>query len=438
MSKNSYLPSNIKIEYIPPEQLRPHPNNARTHSKRQIEQIADSIRRFGFIGTVLADSNNSIIAGHGRVAAALTLGIKNIPVICIDHLSEAEKRAYIIADNRLAEEAGWNNDLLAIEFAAIIEMDPGLDLEITGFETAEIDIIMGDAGPQEDPADELPEESDGPPVVRKDDLWKLGIHRLYCGDSLQPESYSVLMDGEKAQVVFCDAPYNVRVAGHVCGKGTVKHNEFAMASGEMSGEEFTGFLTTTFGHLIDWSEDGSIHFQCMDWRHIGEIIEAGAQAGYDLKNLCVWVKDNGGMGSFYRSRHELIFIFKNGQAPHINNIQLGKHGRYRTNVWEYPGVNTLKAGRMDELSMHPTVKPVAMVADALLDCSRRNDIVLDPFGGSGTTLIAAEKTGRVARLIEIDPSYCDTIIRRWQDMTGQQAIHAETGKSWNQTREARS
>lgn len=228
-------------------------------------------------------------------------------------------------------------------------------------------------------------------------------------------------------MVFTDPPYNVPIDGHVCGKGSIKHREFEMATGEMSQGEFTGFLTQSMKLASAYSDNRSIGFYCMDWRHMGEILEAARFNKFELKNLCVWVKDNGGMGSLYRSRHELVFVFKHGEDKHINNVELGKHGRNRTNVWEYAGVNSMRAGRMEELSMHPTVKPINLVADAIKDCSKRGGIILDPFGGSGTTLIAAEKTGRIARLIELDPHYCDVIIQRWEELTGEKAVREECG-----------
>lgn len=235
------------------------------------------------------------------------------------------------------------------------------------------------------------------------------------------------MAGETAQMAFTDPPYNVPIEGHVSGLGKVRHREFAQASGEMSAAQFTAFLRRAFERLVENSQDGAIHFICMDWRHMGEMLAAGAGVHAELKNLIVWVKDNGGMGTFYRSRHELVFAFKQGTAPHINSFELGQHGRYRTNVWQYKGVNTLKAGRMEELALHPTVKPVAMIADAIKDVSRRNGIVLDLFGGSGSTLIAAHKTGRRARLVELDPVYCDRIIARWEAYAKDDAIQLACG-----------
>ena len=267
----------------------------------------------------------------------------------------------------------------------------------------------------------------GPAVTRPGDIWRIGSHRLICGNSTRSETYQALLGEQRAQLVFTDPPYNVPISGHVGGLGAVQHREFAMASGEMSPAEFTAFLQTVFGHLAAYSVDGSIHFQCMDWRHLQEMLAAGTAAYSDLKNLCVWAKNNGGMGSLYRSQHELVFVFKSGTAPHINNVELGKHGRYRTNVWSYAGVNSF-GGDRDDLSLHPTVKPVAMVADAIRDCSHRKAIVLDAFVGSGTTLIAAEKTGRRGYGIEIDPAYCDVTICRLHAVCGLDAVLEATGQ----------
>ncbi len=302
-----------------------------------------------------------------------------------------------------------------MELEELASLDLDFEIEATGFSIPEIDTLVDGIRPEEpgDPADDRP-PPDGPRRCRPGDIWRLGQHRLICGDSLDPAVVATLMDGEKARMVFTDPPYNVPIEGHVSGLGKVKHREFAMASGEMSEAEFTEFLTQAFRNLADNSLDGSIHFICMDWRHMGELMAAGAAVYSELKNLIVWAKDNGGMGAFYRSRHELIFAYKLGTAPHINAFELGQHGRYRTNVWNYRGVNTMRTGRLDELAMHPTVKPVQMIADAIKDVSGRGDIVLDLFGGSGSTLIAAEKTGRRAYLCELDAIYCDRIIRRWE------------------------
>jgi DNA modification methylase len=401
---------------------------------------------------VLVDNEGLILAGHGRVAAAQRMGFQKVPTILIADLSDRQKRAYLIADNRIGQLSGWDADLLAQELAALVEHADGLefDLEATGFDWGEIDILI-DGGDREDKGrakilgkaaaaekrpgleDRIPESNPQRPAVSTPGtLWRLGEHRLFVGDAMAQASYEAALrqdDGalEQVDLVFTDPPYNVPIDGHVSGLGAVRHREFAMASGEMSATEFTAFLKLTFGLMARVSRDGAIHFVCMDWRHMGEVLEAAKGIYAELKNLCVWNKDNAGMGSLYRSKHELVFVFKNGTASHINHVELGAKGRYRTNVWDYPGVNSFGDGRAD-LALHPTVKPVALIADAIRDCSDRKGVVLDPFGGSGSTLIAAERTGRKARLVEIDPHYADTIVRRWQVLTGGEAVDAASGR----------
>lgn len=417
-----------KIVELSVNQLKPYAKNARTHSKRQIKQIAESITRFGFTNPVLIDENRQIIAGHGRAQAAELVGLKRVPTIALEHLSEAEKRAYIIADNRLAEKAGWDREILAIELQGLIDLD--FDVELTGFEMAEIDLILDEAAEANEapsPEDNAPEVAPGPAITFAGDLWIAGQHRLFCGDARDPAAYANILEGRLAEFVFTDPPYNLAIAGNVSGLGRVKHQDFAMACGEMNERQFTEFLHSVFRRLAHSTTGGSIHCICMDWRHAFEMMTAGRAVYRELKNICVWCKTNAGMGSHYRSQHELVFVWKKGTSSHVNNIELGRYGRSRSNVWSYPGVNTLRPGRMDELALHPTVKPVALVADAIKDSSRRGDRVLDPFAGSGTILIAAEKTGRQARAIELDPHYCDVAIRRWQAYTGKTAIHTETG-----------
>jgi DNA modification methylase len=429
----------MRIEYTPVRELHPYPNNARTHSRKQVRQIARSIEKFGFCNPVLIDDAKQIIAGHGRVAAAQLLGLDAVPTCRLSHLSDAEKRAYILADNRLAEKAGWDKELLAIELQGLIELD--VDIELTGFETAEVDLILEDAreasAAPNGPEDKVPEPAPGPAVTRTGDLWVLAKHRLLCGDARDPTAYDRLLEGAKADFVFADPPYNVAIDGHVCGLGRIHHREFAMGCGEMNEAEFTKFLQTVFGRLAENTVDGSIHQICMDWRHMWEMLAAGREVYAELKNLCVWNKTNAGMGSFYRSKHELVFVWKSGTAAHVNNFELGQHGRYRTNVWDYAGVNTIRPDRLEELAMHPTVKPVALVADAMKDCSRRSGLVLDPFCGSGTILIAAERTGRKARALEIDPAYVDVAVRRWQAYTGKSAVLSGSGETYETIEEQR-
>lgn len=403
------------IEQIAIRDLTPWARNARTHSKKQVRQIAESIETFGFTNPVLIDQHRTILAGHGRVAAAELLGMREVPCLRLDYMSDAEKRAYVLADNKLALNAGWDEDLLAAELGALMSKDLDFDIGVTGFSIPEIDSLMETVAPEEpdDPADDMV-QPDAPVRVQPGDIWQLGRHRLVCGDALDARVIEDLMAGEAARMVFADPPYNVPIDGHVGNSGKTRHREFAMAAGEMTATEFTAFLTRALQNLANHSFDGSIHFLCMDWRHMAEMLAAGQEVYTELKNLIVWVKDNGGMGTFYRSRHELIFAFKKGDAPHINTFELGQHGRYRTNVWQYRGVNTMRPGRMEELEMHPTVKPVQMIADAIRDVSGRGDIVLDTFGGSGSTLIAAEKTGRRGHLCELDPIYCDRTLARWE------------------------
>lgn len=405
----------LKIEYLALSALKPWAKNARTHSNKQIRQIAASISEFGFTNPILIDSQNTVLAGHGRLAAAKLLGLSTVPCVRLETMSPEQKRAYVIADNKLALNAGWDEDLLAEELKALTDVD-GFDISLTGFSVAEVDALVEGLHPEEpgDPEDDvLPPLVNGETRCRPGDVWQLGPHRLACGSSLDPNVVAALMNGERAQMVFTDPPYNVKIDGNVGGLGSVKHREFAMASGEMSRDQFVGFLRTAFENLVRFSVDGSIHFICMDWRHMLEMHLAG-EVYTELKNLIVWAKDNGGMGSFYRSRHELVFAFKNGTAQHINSFELGQHGRYRTNVWQYRGMNSMAVGRNDELALHPTVKPVAMIVDAIKDVSERGAIVLDLFGGSGSTLIAAHKTGRRGYLCELDPIYCDRILRRWE------------------------
>lgn len=412
-----------QITERPISALRPYARNARTHSKKQVKQIAASISRFGFNNPVLISDDNEIIAGHGRVEAARQLGWTTVPTIALSHLSDRERQAYILADNKLALNAGWDREILAIELQALVDVD--FDVELTGFSLAEVDLVLdehSDADPDraEMPEDEVPVLR-GEPVTRRGDIWMLGRHRLLCGDARVRDDFTALLGDDSADLVFTDPPYNVKIDGNVCGLGSVRHREFAFGSGEMSAAQFIAFLVATLGNASAVMRDGAIAYVCMDWRHMRDLLEAGEQVFTELKNLVVWNKTNGGMGTFYRSKHELIFVFKQGTAEHTNTFGLGDTGRYRTNVWDYAGISSIGAHRSEELAMHPTVKPVALIADAIRDCSRRGEIVLDCFGGSGSTLIAAEKTGRIGRLIEYDPLYCDTIVRRWEKLTGKRA-----------------
>lgn len=426
--------SDLSITYRSPADLMPREGNPRIHSEKQTRQLANSIATFGFTMPVLVDGADRIIAGHARVEAAKLLSVASIPTIKRDDLTEAQCRQYLLTDNKLAENSAWDRRLLAMELQTLSELDVEFDLTLTGFETEEIDALIEELSvldPDSDPGDEVPDpDLNTPPVTQLGDVWEIGKHRLICGDATDPAVHALLLNGERAQMVLTDPPYNVRIDGHVSGLGEIKHREFAMASGEMTLPEFTAFLLKVFLALATSCVDGAILYVFMDWRHMSEVLSAGGQAFTELKNLCVWAKTNGGMGSLYRSQHELVFVFKSGTAPHINNVNLGRHGRYRTNLWTYAGVNTFGKHRDAELAMHPTVKPLALVQDAIKDCSRRGGIVLDAFAGSGTTLLAAHRAGRRGYGIELDPIYCDVIIRRLKEATGLVAVHAETGKTF--------
>src|SRR5438445_7495458 len=427
----------IDIFWIAIDKLTPNGRNARTHSRKQIRQIADSIAAFGFVVPIVIDDSGVIIAGHGRYAAAKLLGLKQVPAIEVRDLSEAKRRALALADNKIADNAGWDRELLAAELPELAELlvVEGLDISITGFAPVEIDQITADfEDDPSDPADTVdPRWTTAALVTRPGDLWELGRHRLVCGDARGADDLARLMGGAQAAMAFLDPPYNVRVRD-IVGRGRVKHTEFAMASGELSRADFVAFLKSTLAAAAAVSRDGAVHFVCMDWRHIGELLEAGGAVYDDVLNLAVWVKSNAGQGAFYRSQHELIGVFRVGEEPHLNNVELGRHGRSRSNVWHYAGVNTFRAGRLDDLQSHPTVKPVALVADAVRDCTRRGDIVLDIFGGSGTTILAAERVGRRAYTLEIEPRFVDVTIKRWQAFSGKDAICAETGLSFQQAR----
>ena len=422
-----------KVVQTPITDLKPYALNNRTHSKASIARLKDAIDRFGFVTPILATSDGDIIAGHGRLEAAKALGLEKVPVVTADHLSSAEIRALRIADNKLAELSDWNEEALQIELGELMDLslagELDFSLDITGFEVPEIDIIIGGAGEPDAGETVAAADHTSPTVTQSGELWLLGEHRIFCGSALEAESFDVVLAGDEARMVFTDPPYNVAVNGHV-RSGEAGHNEFAMASGEMSECEFRKFLSGFLSHLHKLLPEGGIAMACMDWRHIEELIAVGKKTGFDLINLCVWNKTNGGMGSLYRSKHELVAVFKKPGAGHINNVALGKHGRNRTNVWDYAGVNTFGAGRDADLADHPTVKPTRLVADAIMEVSHRGDVVLDCFGGSGATLLAAERTGRRVRLIELEPAYVDVAIRRWQDLTGEAAVLAKTGEAF--------
>ncbi|MGY3234455.1 MULTISPECIES: site-specific DNA-methyltransferase [unclassified Bradyrhizobium] len=419
----------VQIEYRAVADLVLDSRNPRQHSQSQVNQLADSICEFGFVMPVVVDHDGQVVIGHGRVLAAKKLAMPRIPVVAVRHLSAAQLKALRIADNKLAQNSHWDEELLGESLLELQSLEREFDLSITGFSLPEIDLAIQKLSDPviTDPDDDVGSET-GVAVCRPGDIWELGPHRIHCGDATTEVAFASLMKEELAHIVFTDPPYNVRIDGHASGKGKVRHREFAQGAGEFSRDEFVEFLTKVCTQLKVQTTNGSIHFVCMDWKHLDELLTAGRAVYSELKNIVVWAKSNAGMGSLYRSQHELICVFKSGSDPHVNNVKLGKNGRNRTNVWEYASASTQTRKGNNVLKLHPTVKPVSMVMDALLDCSNRGDLVLDCFLGSGTTLLAAERTGRICRAIELDPLYVDTAIRQWQNFTGSTAIRMSDGK----------
>jgi DNA modification methylase len=427
--------TDVRVQALSVSQIKLDGRNSRTHSAKQIRQIANSIIAFGFTNPLLVNENAKLIAGEGRLKAAQLLGFAKVPAIVLAGLSPARQRALAIADNKIAENAGWDRERLAIEIpelTGLLETE-GLDVSILGFAAVEIDQLVTDF--EENTAD--PQDSidsawlNDRAASKPGDLWVLGDHRLLCGDARSAGEVARLMAHCRADMAFLDPPYNVRIGG-VVGRGRTKHSEFAMASGEMPSADYVRFLDITLNAAASVSREGALHYVCIDWRHIAELLAVAKSVYGDTINIAVWVKSNAGQGSFYRSQHELVGIFRVGQAPHLNNVELGRHGRSRSNVWHYAGVNAFRAGRMEELRSHPSAKPVALVSDAIKDCTRRGDVVLDTFCGSGTTILAAERVGRNARALEIEPRFVDVAIRRWQAFTRRDARHAESGLSFDE------
>ncbi len=416
MNKASSLgvPPRLAVTYRAVSDLIPDPRNARTHPKRQIDQFKASIQEFGFTNPILADPAGNIIAGHGRLQAARAIGLTEVPIIILSGLSETQKRALRIADNKIALNAGWDLEILQVELGELASLDVEIDPTLTGFSTGEIDVILATAA---DPDDEVIPAVPATPRTKPGDIWILGDHRVGCGDSRDAGFLQrVIGDGARIDAAFLDPPYNVKIGGHAVAAGS--HREFAMASGEMTEPEFRSFLADTLGAAARYSRDGAVHFVCMDWRHMDSVSTVGHTVYGELLNLCMWNKSNAGMGSLYRSKHELVFVYRVGATPHLNMVELGKHGRNRTNVWDYASVNSMRGSRRQDLALHPTVKPTGLVADAIQDVTQRGDLVLDLFLGSGTTLMAAERIGRRFRGVDIDPAYVDVAIERWSARTG--------------------
>lgn len=410
----------LSIQYIEIEKLKRYEQNAKIHTEKQIKKLVSSMKQFGVVTPILVDKYFTVIAGHGRLEAFEKLQLKQVPVVMLEHLTETQVRAYRLADNRIAEDAIYDENLLRIELEEIIIND---EIEITdiGFDVSEIDSIIVDnySGKKEkaEKADEL-NSLKIEQKVKLGDIWQMGNHILICSDSTDNNVFQELMQDKKADLVITDPPYNVPIEGHVC---KTKHEEFQMASGEMSPEEFANFSEKFMTNLANFSKDGSLHYVFIDWRSINIFLNTGSKIYTDLKNICVWNKLIGGMGSFYRSQHEFVCVFKNGTKNHTNNVELGKNGRYRTNVWDCKGISATNPKSLHLLRMHPTVKPVGLLHEIILDASCSGEIVLDPFGGSGSTLIACELAKRKARIVELSPHYCDLIIQRYKEQFNKEA-----------------
>ena len=438
---NPSVRSEIALEYVPVSSLKPHAENPRTHTKSQVRRIAESIRSFGFRMPVVIDSSSRLICGHARLEASKLVGLDRVPAVRVTDLSEAQLRGLMIADNRLTDLSAWDDRLLAENLKVLSDLDLNFEIESIGFDYGEIEhriLAIDGSEAADEEADQAPDQKDLPIVTQAGDLWRLGppdhAHRILCGDSTDASTYERLLGEKRAAMIFTDPPYNLpaRTIGQVCAGA---HGNFQMGAGEMTRDEFRNFLTSVMKHLCRFSEPGSIHYHFMDWRHAPEILAAGEEEYTELKNLCVWVKDRAGMGSFYRSQHELVFVFKNGDASHQNNFELGQNGRTRSNVWSYPAARSFDSTDGDPhadeaLLLHPTIKPVRLIEDALLDCSQRGELILDPFLGSGSTLIACEKAHRLIAGLEVSPRYIDVAIARWERWSGGEAIHEPSGHTF--------
>ena len=425
----------LRLETRPIGTLKAYETNPRDHGPAQIEVLSNSLRAFGFVAPVIVDENSVVIAGHGILLAAKNLGYTEVPVVPLSHLNEAEKKVLRIALNRAAELANWDFKLLAGEFERILEINTqlavDLNLGLSAFTMPQIDGIFGNAEPGEG-SDDLQQEPDlrEPPVSRPGDKWQMEEHCIIAGDARDPGSYASLLGDERAAVGLHDAPYNV--ATKRISKSR-RHPDFVFARGELSEEAYTAFLADFLSLVRAHSRPGAVQFSFIDFRHMGEMLQAGRAAGLNTVNVCIWDKGAGALGGLYRGQYEMCFVFSDPSAPVLNNVQLGKYGRNRTNVWKWPGALSLRK----ELQLHPTPKPVGLLAEAIRDVSNRGDIVLDCFSGSGSTIIAAAKTGRRARVIELDPHYVDVSVRRWETWSGGVARHSATGLTFDQLKEKR-
>jgi DNA modification methylase len=430
--RNDPLPQ-LELASIGLDDLNLPARKTRKSTPAHVREVMGSISELGFCDPVLVGKDNLVLNGEIRIEAAKLLGLATVPCIRIDHLTEVEQRTLRLAINRLSEKGEWDLTELKIEFEELILTDA--PIEISGFSLAQIDqIVLGDEaeGIEQGP---LAPEPDAVPVARLGDIFRLGEHRIMCGDATDPAVLARLMDGDSpARLVLTEEPYNVPIARNVTGGA---HREFVMASGEMSNAEFLAFNSAWMSAALPWLCGGGVFGTFIDWRGYPTVFAAASKLALTPVNLIVWAKTNAGMGSLYRSQHELLPLFKKGNTPHVNNIDLGRNGRWRSNVWNYPGASSFGSDARRGLEDHPTVKPMAMLVDALHDLTNRGDIVLDPFLGSGSTLMAAESTDRCCRGVELDPLYIDVILRRYENETGESAILEETGETFDELREKR-
>jgi hypothetical protein len=441
--KLSPIGRKLAIEYRSVSNLRPDPRNPRLHDESQVQQIARSIEAFGFNVPILINEESQVVAGHGRLLASKLLGLTEVRTIRLEHLTSVQAQGFMIADNRLTENAEWDDRMLGEQLKILSEAEIDFSLEVTGFAMGEIDLIIENVAPatagRNDRADAIPDSGAEPQVTQAGNCWILGRHRAYCGDARNDSAFSVLMQGRTAEMVFTAPHHNDASDGNATGFGKIHHPDSPTASRETSAPDSIDFLKNVVTHLARHSADGALQYICMDWRHSAELLAAAMAVYTEFKNLCVWVQDSAAQGSLYRSQHELVFVFKVGKKPLRNNNKRRECGRYRTNVWNYRRVKSLPR-RADEgnlSDLQPTVRPVELVADAILDCTARGEIGLDPFLESGTTMIAAERTGRACYGIEMNPRSVDTIVRRWQVFTGHSAVEESTGKTFSETEKER-
>jgi DNA modification methylase len=419
------------VEQLPLDQLKHFPDNPRIHEEEAINTLARMIQATQIMPPLMVDTHNRILAGEGRCAAARLLGMKTVPVLRALNRSEAEMQAFRLADNRAVELSRWDEKLLTVSIKGLADLKPNFNLEVTGWKQAEIDIkFQSLLEPQNAGDNDQVPEVPAQPVTRLGDLFLCGPHRILCGSALEKDDFARLMNGQLAAMIMQDPPYNVSVKKHVGGLGRIQHEEFLIASGELSRNEFLTFLTEQLQLNAEVCQPGGTLMSWMDWRSIDLLMAAGRACGLDLVNMCVWVKTNGSMGSLYRSKYELVCVFRKPGGKPINNVQLGKFGRYRTNVWTAPGANSFGADRIEELGSHPTPKNLDTFADAIRDVTHRDNIVLDCFLGSGTSLSAAERTGRVAYGMELEPKYVDVAVLRWEKLTGQKAVLDGDGRTF--------